>query len=71
MVILMSDVNDLKRAYCVAHKKCYCLKCDKYFSPLGVARHRAMHRDKGENCSIIFSDGRREDYTYEEKDNDE
>lgn len=31
----------------------YCTKCEKTFKPLGIARHRAMHREKKENIRII------------------
>lgn len=34
-----------------------CLTCKKSFLPMGIARHRAMHRDNKEDCKIIFSDG--------------
>ncbi len=37
---------------------CYCFRCKKYFHHLGIARHRAMHRDRGEDCSIRYSTGR-------------
>ena len=36
---------------------CYCHKCKKYFNSLGIARHRAMHRDKFENVKITYSNG--------------
>ena len=36
---------------------CYCYICDKYFHRLGIARHRAMHRDKNEDCKIKYSGG--------------
>lgn len=48
-------------------KNCYCFTCDKEFNRLGIARHRAMHRDKKENCKIIFEDGRVVNYTFEDK----
>ena len=37
----------------------YCLSpCGgKYFHWLGIARHRAMHRDKKEDCKITYSNG--------------
>lgn len=38
-------------------KDCYCHTCDKEFNSLGIARHRAMHRDKKEDCKIIYKDG--------------
>lgn len=36
---------------------CYCETCSKAMKPGGVARHRAMHRDKKEKCVIEFSGG--------------
>ncbi len=38
-------------------RTCYCHTCDKPFHPLGVMRHRAMHRDREEDCEIGYSDG--------------
>ena len=38
-------------------KDCYCCNCDKEFHHLGIARHRAMHRDRVEDCRIIYSNG--------------
>lgn len=35
----------------------YCHTCEKEFKSLGIARHRAMHRDKNENCKITNSFG--------------
>lgn len=37
--------------------KCYCITCKKFYHRLGIARHRAMHRDKKENCTIRYSSG--------------
>lgn len=31
----------------------YCKNCKRKFHPLGIARHRAMHRDKKEDCVIV------------------
>jgi hypothetical protein len=39
------------------HKDCYCHTCKKSFNHLGIARHRAFHRDKRENCKITYSSG--------------
>ena len=39
-------------------RTCYCLTCSKDLHYLGVARHRAMHRDKREDCLIQMTDGR-------------
>lgn len=38
-------------------KNCYCHTCDKSFHSLGIARHRAMHRDRQEECKITYDDG--------------
>lgn len=35
----------------------YCHTCKKYFHPLGISRHRAMHRDKREDCEITYANG--------------
>jgi len=37
---------------------CYCLTCKRNIRSLGIARHRAMHRDKKEDCTITYSDGK-------------
>lgn len=36
----------------------YCHKCKKYFQPLGIARHRAMHRDKKERIEVTEPNGK-------------
>lgn len=41
----------------------YCRTCNKDFLPMGIARHRAMHRDKKEDCTITFTNG--ETYFYD------
>jgi hypothetical protein len=38
-------------------KCCYCYTCAKPFHYLGIARHRAMHRDKKEDCKISYTNG--------------
>lgn len=48
-------------------KECYCYTCDKPIHSLGVARHRAMHRDKKEECQIMYADGRIADYDFRSK----
>lgn len=50
------------------YNRCYCHTCHKGFYSLGIARHRAAHRDKKENCVITFSGGNTESYNYENKD---
>ena len=32
---------------------------------MGIARHRAMHRDKNEKCIIGYSNGDRYEHNYE------
>ena len=39
------------------YKGCFCRTCGRDFHYLGIARHRSMHRDKNEDCEIVFSDG--------------
>jgi hypothetical protein len=43
---------------------CYCHNCKKWFHYLGIARHRAMHRDKGEDCTITYTNGDIYKHTY-------
>ena len=38
-------------------KNCYCHTCEKSFHYLGIARHRAMHRDRKETCKITYTCG--------------
>ena len=40
-------------------KTCYCYTCEKAFHYLGITRHRAMHRDKKEDCDIEYTHGDR------------
>jgi len=40
-----------------AFKTCYCHTCKRSYHHQGIARHRAMHRDKGEDCTITFTNG--------------
>lgn len=46
------------------HSLCYCHTCRRDFQALGIARHRAMHRDKREDCKITFSTGHTYTYGY-------
>lgn len=36
---------------------CFCFTCKKSFGSLGIARHRAAHRLRGETCRIQYSRG--------------
>ena len=38
-------------------KNCCCHTCEKDFHCLGIARHRAMHRDRREDCEITCTNG--------------
>lgn len=38
-------------------KTCYCHTCEREFHSLGIARHRAAHRDRHEDCDVSLSDG--------------
>jgi len=48
-------------------KCCYCYTCAKAFHYLGIARHRAMHRDKKENCRINYTNGDTYEHKYKDK----
>ena len=48
-------------------KNCYCHTCGKDFHYLGIARHRAGHRDRKENCEITFTDGNTIKWNYGKK----
>lgn len=43
---------------------CICHTCDREYHHLGITRHRAMHRDKNEDCRITFSSGKSINYNY-------
>lgn len=45
-------------------KMCYCHTCKLEIGSLGIARHRAMHRDRAEDCKITFSSGDTFRYEY-------
>ena len=47
-------------------KNCFCYTCNKAFHYLGITRHRAMHRDKKEDCDIEYTNGDRYDHKYSE-----
>ncbi len=46
--------------------ECFCYTCGKEFHSLGIARHRAMHREKYEDCEIAYKDGRTYKHQYSE-----
>ena len=47
--------------------RCYCHKCKQWYFPGGITRHRAMHRDKGENVDITFSNKRTIHYEFKKR----
>jgi len=49
----------------------YCHKCKRYFHPLGIMRHLAMHRDKGESVKITDSQGHTFVWEYYKRKEDE
>lgn len=42
----------------------YCHTCKREFHSLGIMRHRAMHRDKKQDCKITYTHGDTWEYTY-------
>lgn len=46
---------------------CYCYTCERWFHSLGIARHRAAHRDKKERCLIYYSTGATLEHKYDSK----
>lgn len=48
-------------------KDCYCHTCDKEFNSFGIARHRAMHRDKKEDCKITYKNGETINHRFNKK----
>lgn len=50
----------------------HCETCNRWFKPLGIMRHRAMHRDRHEDCVITFTRGKRYKYSFSKlKDKDD
>ncbi len=45
-------------------KETYCHTCERWFHYLGITRHRAMHRDRKEDCKITFTNGDTHAYHY-------
>ena len=74
----VTDDDDLYQAYLrepngdrslmkvTRDKKCYCHTCGKAFHYLGITRHRAMHRDRKEDCTITFTYGDTYTWKYSE-----
>ena len=49
------------------NKACFCYACARYFHYLGIARHRAMHRDRKEDCKIGYTNGNIYNHKYSER----
>ena len=49
-------------------KTCFCNTCGRAFHYLGIARHRAMHREKKEECSIEYTNGNTFEHDYSVED---
>lgn len=64
MASMIQKLNNLPRP-----KNCYCYTCEKEYHHMGIARHRAMHRDKKENYRISFSNGDTYLFKYSEGEN--
>lgn len=45
-------------------RTCYCYTCKRAFHYLGIARHRAAHRERLETCIIRYSNGDRYVHKY-------
>jgi len=39
------------------YKNCFCYTCKKSFHYLGIARHRAGHKERKEDCKIGYTNG--------------
>lgn len=38
-------------------KNCFCHTCEKAFHYLGITRHRTMHKERKEDCTITYTWG--------------
>ena len=48
-----SQDTDNCRRQLTQRRDWYCHDCDRWFHWLGIARHRAAHRDRGETADIV------------------
>lgn len=48
-------------------KNCYCHTCKRAFHYLGINRHRAMHREKRQDCKITYTYGDTYIFEYSKK----
>lgn len=49
-----------------SEKTCFCKTCKRWFHYLGIARHRKGHLERGETCTIEYTNG--EVYTHKPRD---
>jgi len=49
-------------------KTCRCHTCGRNFHYLGIARHRAMHRDDRGDCKITYTDGGTSHHNFSDSD---
>lgn len=43
--------------FSVKMEDCYCHTCNKNISPHEILKHREVHRDKKEDCTITYKEG--------------
>ncbi len=48
-------------------KNCHCYTCGRDIHHLGIMSHRAMHRRRQENCTVMFSNGNVVEYQFAPK----
>lgn len=48
-------------------KYCYCYTCDKWLHYLDINRHREMHKDKKEDCTIAYGYGHKVSFKFSDK----
>lgn len=53
------------------NKNCYCHTCEKEYHYLGIAKHRAAHRERKEDCKITFTHGDTKTWRYSQIKNKE
>ena len=51
-------------------KTTYCITCKRWFHHMGIARHRAMHRDRREDCRVMYTNGDTYSFNYSEMSNE-
>jgi hypothetical protein len=54
---LFTFMGDKMSVWKSSKKTCFCHTCMKAFHAGGINRHRAMHRDRKEDCVITYTNG--------------